>query len=146
MKNIHLTEIKHSWENVKYTSVNDCAKFRGSRGAIMGLVGLVPSCHCAFLATSWIQNFFLVGISWVQNFLVGIRGSEIFSFRYFVGQNFFSREYFVNPIFSLSLISCFREFRLLAIWARVTKTEIPKFISNHGFFSKLISTIANCLY
>ena len=89
MKNIHLTEIKHSWENVKYTPVNECAKFRGWRGAIRCLVGLVPSCHCAFVAISWIQFFFLVGISWVQNFLVGIRGSEIFSCGYFVGQNFF---------------------------------------------------------
>ena len=87
----------------------ECAKFRGSR-AVVGLVGLVPSCHCAFVGVSWVQDFsrgyfvglkfflvviswvqsfFLVVISWVQNFLLGIRGSEIFSREYFVGQSFF---------------------------------------------------------
>ena len=78
---------------------NKCAKFRGSR-AVVGLAGLLPSCHRAFVGISWVQDFsrgyfvglkfflvgiswvqsfFLVGISWVQNFLVSIRGSEIFS-------------------------------------------------------------------
>ena len=36
----------------------ECAKFRGSR-AIVGLVGLVPSCHRAFVSL----EIFLVGIS-----------------------------------------------------------------------------------
>ena len=45
----------------------ECAKFIGS-SAIVGLVGLVPSCHRVF-----------VGISWVQ----------IFSRGYFVGPIFF---------------------------------------------------------
>ena len=91
---------------------------------------------------SWVQNFFLVGISWVWNFFSWVfRGSKIFSWV----RNFFSRV-FRGPIFFLYLISWFKDFNLLAAWARVTKTEIQKYISNHVFFSKLISTVVNCLY
>ena len=68
-------------------SVNsECAKFCGFH-AIVGLLGLVPSCICGckmfLVGTSWAQNFFsrvfqgfkyfLVGILWVPRFLlVGI--------------------------------------------------------------------------
>ena len=113
-------------------------------------------------------KFFLVGISLNQNFLSWVFcGSEIFSRGYFVGLKFsggyswvrnflsrafrgselFSREYFVGPSFFLVvdfLIQRFKE--LLAAQARVIKTIIQKYISNHVFFSKLISTIVNCFY
>ena len=56
----------------------ECGKFRGSR-AIVGLVGLVPSCYRAFVGNSWVQNFF----SWV------FRGSKSFSRRYLVDLKFF---------------------------------------------------------
>ena len=78
-----------------------------------------------FSCVLWGCNIFLVGISWVQNFVLWV----------FRGSNFF-----------LSLISWFKAFQLLAAWARLTKTEIQKYISNHEFFSKSISTIVNCLY
>ena len=52
-------------------------------------MGLVPSCHCAFvdpkllLVSIWsVQSFFLVGISWVQNVF---RGSEDFTGGFLVG-------------------------------------------------------------
>ena len=77
----------------------ECAKFRGSR-SIVGLVGLVPSCHCAFLGISWVQNFF----PWV------FRGSKIFSRRYFVGPKFFSRGYFVGLKFFLLDVSWVQNF------------------------------------
>ena len=35
--------------------INKCAKFRGSR-AIVGLVVLVLSCHCAFLGMLWVEK------------------------------------------------------------------------------------------
>ena len=84
-------------------------KFHGSR-AIVGLVGLVPSWHRAFVGISWVQNFFswvfrgskifsrgyfvepkffVVGILWLWNFLSWVFcGSEIFSRGYFVGLKF----------------------------------------------------------
>ena len=50
----------------------ECAKFSGLR-AILGLVGLVLSCHCAFVS----PKYFLVGILWVQIFLsLVLRGSK----------------------------------------------------------------------
>ena len=45
---------------VKHLVFAECAKFRGSR-AIVGLVGLVPSCSCVFVG----PKIFLAGISWV---------------------------------------------------------------------------------
>ena len=66
-------------------------------------MGLVPSCHCAFvdpkllLVSIWgVQSFFLVGISWVQNVFrwyfvntkalsLVFRGSEDFTGRFLVG-------------------------------------------------------------
>ena len=74
----------------------ECAKFCGSR-AIVGLVGLVPPCHCAlhgyeFFSRGYFMDpkFFLVGISTVQNiFLWVFLGSQIFSCGYFVGPRFF---------------------------------------------------------
>ena len=65
---------------VYYTCLHfkECAKSRGSR-AIVGLVGLVPSCHRTFVGISWVPNFF----SWV------FRGSQIFSRGYFVGPRLF---------------------------------------------------------
>ena len=100
----------------------ECAKFRGSR-AIVGLVGLVPSCYRAFVGISWAQyfflrvfrgsqvfccgyfvgpRFFLVGISWVQDFFSWVfRGSKIFSRGYFVGPRFFLVSIFSRDFFSL---------------------------------------------
>ena len=72
---------------------SECAKFRGSR-AILDFMSLVPSCHRVS-----------VGISRVQNFLAGIRGPEIFFSWVFRESEFFSRGFFVGPIFSLSLLS-----------------------------------------
>ena len=95
------------YKNVYYediTSSKDCAKIRGSC-VIMGLVGLVPSRHRAFVGISWVQNF----CSWV------FRGAKIFARGYFVGpKNFllgiswvpvFFRGYFVGPRFFLVGIS-----------------------------------------
>ena len=55
-------------------NLSECAKFRESR-AIVGLAGLVPLCHRAFvgpkyflMGISCVPLFFLVGISWVQDF------------------------------------------------------------------------------
>ena len=67
------------WSIYTINSYSDieCAKFRESL-EIAGLVGLVPSCHFAFVGISWVRNlsrgyfvgpeFFLVSISWVQFF------------------------------------------------------------------------------
>ena len=50
--------------NFKFSTTKiECAKFGGSR-VIMGLVGLVPPYHRAFVG----PKIFLVGISWVSNF------------------------------------------------------------------------------
>ena len=84
------------------------AKFRGSC-AIVGLLGLVPSCHRAFLG----PKAFFMGFSWVRNVL---------SFFYFIGDpnfftwvfresKFFSLGYFVGLIFfSFSLFRVFKFF------------------------------------
>ena len=75
---------------------SECVKFCGSP-AIVGLVGLVPSCHRTFVG----PTFFLEGISLVQNvFYRGYfvspdffswvpPGSEIFSPGYVVGRKVF---------------------------------------------------------
>ena len=125
-----------------------------SNSGSRGFSAIVPPClrgyfvvpKFSLVGISWVQKIFLESISWVRKFIVGIRGSKIFSHGYFLGQNCFSREYFVCPIFSLSLISWFKDFRFLDTWARETKTGIQKYISNHIFFSKVISTFVNCLY
>ena len=63
----------------------ECAKFRGSR-AIVGLVGLVPPCHRAFVG----PKIFFVGISWVSIFFSWVfRGSKSFSRGYFMGPKLF---------------------------------------------------------
>ena len=54
--------------------LQEWARFRGSR-AIVGLVGLVPSCHRAFVG----PKVFLVRISW----------AKIFSGGYFVDPRFY---------------------------------------------------------
>ena len=138
-KSLFLTETSLYYIKTEFV----CAIFRGSR-AIVGLMGILGSefFFCEYLVRpkflhgySWLRQFFscvlwgcnifLVGISWVQNFVLWV----------FRGSNFF-----------LSLISWFKAFQLLAAWARLTKTEIQKYISNHEFFSKSISTVVNCLY
>ena len=70
------------------SSFRECAKFRGS-WAIVGLVGLVLSCHCALVGISLVENIFL----WV------FRVPDIF----WRGSQTFSRRYFVGPIFFLSV-------------------------------------------
>ena len=68
----------------------ECGKFRRSR-AIVGLVGLEPSCHGVFGAVFCrSKNFF----SWV------FHGSEIFSREYFKGPNFFLWIFYGFEIFS----------------------------------------------
>ena len=48
----------------------------------VGLTGLVPPCHRAFMG----PKFFLVGILWVPIFFLWVfRGPKIFSRGYFVG-------------------------------------------------------------
>ena len=144
----------------------ECAKFRGSR-AIVGLVGLVLWCSCAFVGISWIQKFF----SWVfvglKFFFVGTRGPKFLSWL-FVGPKFFLVGILWVQIFFLLGISCvlnifscvirgsnflflvvdfvIQRFSVAGCMSRVTKIEIQKYISNHAFFSKSISTIANRLY
>ena len=98
-------------------NIFECAKFRGSC-AIVGLLGLVPSCNRAFVGILWVQFFFswvfrgfkifscgyfvglkvfLVSISWVWNFFSRVfRGSKIF----LVGPKFFLVSIFVGPKFS----------------------------------------------
>ena len=150
--------------NIHMKSI-ECAKFRGSR-AIVVLMGLMPSCHRAFVGISWVWNFF----SWI------FRGSKIFSRGFFVGLKFFLvgtssvqnfprgylwvQNFFVGILgpnffwwvfpgsnyFFWWLISWFKDFQLLAALARVTKTEMKKCTSTHVFFSKSISTMFNCLY
>ena len=150
--------------NIHMKSI-ECAKFRGSR-AIVVLMGLMPSCHRAFVGISWVWNFF----SWI------FRGSKIFSRGFFVGLKFFLvgtssvqnfprgylwvQNFFVGILgpnffwwvfpgsnyFFWWLISWFKDFQLLAALARVTKTEMQKCTSTHVFFSKSISTMFNCLY
>ena len=74
-----------TWNRFYHFIFSECAKFRGSR-AIVGLVGLVPLGHRAFVGL----KFFLEGISWIQDFLSWVfRESEIFSRGYFVGLKFF---------------------------------------------------------
>ena len=54
--------------------------------AILSLVGLVPSCHPAFVGS----EFFLVNISWVWSFFSWVlRGSQSFSRGYFEGPKVF---------------------------------------------------------
>ena len=91
---------------VKYTYL--LTQFRRLR-AIVGFVGLVPSCYPVFMGISQVQNFFLclfrgsikiflVGIQWVSNFfsqefrnffLWVFCGSKVFSCDYFVGPKYF---------------------------------------------------------
>ena len=87
----------------------ECGKLLRSRATVV-LVGLVPSCHQAFVGVSWVQNFFSwvfrrfklfsrgyfvglnvfhVGVLCVQFFFTWVfRGSKVFSSRYFVGSKF----------------------------------------------------------
>ena len=75
----------------------DCAKFRGS-SAIVGLMGLKLSYHCAFVGPKSV----LVGIPRVRNFFSWVFcGLKAFSRGYFVGPKFFSCGYFLGPTFCL---------------------------------------------
>ena len=135
------------------------------------------SCGFSVMVSSCIRGYFvdpkifLVGISLVQSFFswvfcgfqfffLGSSRDQIFSRGYFVGPQSFSwvfvgSEFFflwvvcgLNFFFS-RFISWIKDFQLLGAWARVIRTEIQKFISNHVFFSKSISNcqirIANML-
>ena len=114
------------WPSLKTVSLllilNECAKFLGSC-AIVGLEGLVPVCHLAFVGILWVHIFFAnvfnesiffsqmylvspkfvyVGISWVQNFFsLVFRGSKNCPFKQFVDPNFFSLGYFISLKFYL---------------------------------------------
>ena len=93
----------------------ECAKLRGLH-AIVGLLGLVPLCHHAFIGISWVQNILL----WV------FCGFKIFSCGYFLSPKFyllgilwvqdFSCWYFVGPKFC--------NFQLLATWEKCLKLLI----------------------
>ena len=92
----------------------ECAKFRESR-AIVGLMGLVPPCHRAFMGPKLSGGYFLgpkfflvdicwstiffVGVSWVQYFFVGLSSVQHFSCGHFMG-----------PIYFLSGISWVQNF------------------------------------
>ena len=104
------------WPSLKTVSLllilNECAKFLGSC-AIVGLEGLVPVCHRAFVGILWVHiffanvfseskicsrgyfmgpEFFLVSISWVQKLsFQAIRGSKIFFSRVFHQSKILSR-------------------------------------------------------
>ena len=68
----------------KVFTKNEYAKFRGS-SAIVGLVGLVPPCHRAFVGPKFSREYF-VGPKFFSRVF---RGSKIFSCGYFVGLKFF---------------------------------------------------------
>ena len=92
-------------------------------------------------------KFFLVCISWLRNFSLWVFcGSKIFSRGYFVGPKFYFVGVSCVQDFFSWLILWFKDFQLLAAWERITEMEIQKFISNHVFLSKSISTIANSVY
>ena len=93
------------------------AKFLGSC-AMVGMLGLVPSCHRAFLGPKafhgffvsskcslffifyWGSEFFHVGISWIQIFFSWVFcGFNFFSFSLFRVFKFFSFGYFLDPNF-----------------------------------------------
>ena len=90
----------------------------------MSLVGLVPSCHCAFVGTSWFQNF----LSWVSRgskkfFSWLFRGSKNFSW-VFVGLKFFLvaiswvRIFFLDNILWAQFFPYrwFRDSKILGCW------------------------------
>ena len=125
-------------------SCNECAKFSRSP-AIVGLLGIVPSCYHAFVGISWVQCFFLVGSLWVQSFFWWVfRGSKVFFHGYFVapnvfllvisrlqnffswifhGSNFFSCGYFVGPIFLLVANFVIQRFAVMAAWERLIENR-----------------------
>ena len=115
---------KKSRQKCKYLKkLKECTKFRQQR-VIVGLVGLVTSCHRVFVGISWVTNFFL----WV------FRGSQLFSRGYFVGSKFFLVGNFV-------VFSC---------WLHEKKWPEKvswKYISNYVFYSiKSILTVVNSAY
>ena len=70
VKNTDLDEINESFHSRLPLYWKECAKFRGAH-AILGLVGLVLSCHCVFVGPKLflVENligpkFFFVSISW----------------------------------------------------------------------------------
>ena len=89
----------------------ECAKFSGSC-AIVGLVGLMPSYHRAFMGSSWVINFF----SWL------FRGSSIFSRGYFVGPQFFLVGILWVPIFFRGYFVGLKFFLVGILW-------VPNFFS-----------------
>ena len=110
----------------------ECARFLGLR-AILGLVGLVQSCHRTFLGVSWIQKIFLVVFSWAHNFS---RGN-------FMSESFLSWVFHCSISFFLWLVWWFKDFHLLAAWERVIENRNNKYISNRVFYSKSISVIVS---
>ena len=104
------------------------------------------------MSISWVLNFspwifhgskvFLWVFVCPKFFLVDVRGSEFF-FVSICGSEVFSREYFVGSFFLLVVDFAIQRFSVAGC---MSKTEILKYISNHVFFSKLISIIANRLY
>ena len=137
----------------------------------MDLVGLVSWCHRAFVGILWIEKFFWWVFRWSKVFshgyfvgsnffFLGSSRVQIFSRGYFVGPQSFSWVFVGSEFFFLwvlcgsnfffsRFISWIKDFQLLSAWARVIRTEIQKFISNHVFFSKSINNcqirIANML-
>ena len=111
-------DLQTTWWNEWRLHPAEYGKFRGSRA----IVGLVPSCHCAFVGFSWAwmffswvfrdfkifsrryfvgSKFFLVSISWFQSFLSWVfRGSKIFTRGYFVGLKFSPQNFQNFVIFS----------------------------------------------
>ena len=90
---------------LKYFPIYECSKFSGSR-AIVGLVGLVPSYHRAFMGSSWVINFF----PWV------FRGSQIFSRGYFEGPQFFLVGILWVPIFFRGYFVGLKSFLVGILW------------------------------
>ena len=104
-----------------YFPIYECAKF----SALRAIVGLVPSCHHAFVGSLWVQNFscayfadpqfFLVNILWVLIFCVGILWVSDFFLWVFRGSPISSCGYFVGPKFFLVGISQLQNFLSWAI-------------------------------
>ena len=112
LHSLYLCSATHNTPSFTYREyiykIFECAKFRGS-SAIVGLVGLLSSCHRGTVP-SWVLKFFSLVF----------RGSKIFSHGYFVDLKFFLW-YFVGAKFFLVGISwvqnffswVFRESRIL---------------------------------
>ena len=130
------------WQE-RYFRRFECTKFC-ALPAIVGPVGLVPSCQRAFggilrvqIFFSWVfrrskivslgyfvsPKFFFVGISSLQNFWRVFRGFKYFSHGYFVGPKFFSwvfrgYKYFSSGILWVYFFPCgeFRDSKIFSFW------------------------------